>query len=58
MNLTIAAPTSALGDVKKELPVMVYIHGGAFRVGGGHVDALHGEFLGFGLLGIAVDGSG
>ena len=41
-----------LGDVKKELPVMVYIHGGAFRVGGGHVNALHGEFLGFSLLGI------
>jgi carboxylesterase type B len=45
--MTIAAPTGALGDVEKELPVMVYIHGGAFRVGGGHVNALHGESLGF-----------
>jgi carboxylesterase type B len=44
LNLTIAAPKDALGDVRRELPVMVYIHGGAFKVGGGHVSALHGEW--------------
>lgn len=44
LNLTIAAPMEALGDERTNLPVMVYVHGGAFRVGGGHVSALHGEF--------------
>ena len=43
LNLTIAAPSDALGDEEKELPVMVYVHGGAFKVGGGHVSALHGK---------------
>lgn len=43
MNLTISAPTEALGDEERKLPVMVYVHGGAFKVGNGQVSALHGE---------------
>ena len=47
LSLTIAAPKEALDRVgvagSEELPVMVYVHGGAFRVGSGHVSALHGE---------------
>lgn len=43
LNLTISAPTEALGDEERKLPVMVYVHGGAFKVGNGQVSALHGE---------------
>lgn len=43
LNLTISAPADALDDQDKNLPVMVYVHGGAFKEGGGHVSALHGE---------------
>jgi carboxylesterase type B len=42
LNLTISAPKEALGDKGMRAPVMVYVHGGAFKVGGGHVSALHG----------------
>lgn len=44
LNLTISAPKHFLGDEGKKLPVMVYVHGGGFRVNAGHVSALHGEF--------------
>ena len=42
LNLTINAPQDALGDEKRSLPVMAYVHGGAFKVGG-HISAFHGE---------------
>ena len=42
LNLTVSAPADALGDEGRSLPVMVYVHGGAFKVGGGHVSAVHG----------------
>lgn len=43
LSLTISAPKDALGSVdgKNPLPVMVYVHGGGFKVGAGHVSALH-----------------
>lgn len=51
LNLTISAPKDALGDEGRELPVMVYVHGGGFRVGAGHISALHGElWLAMGVL--------
>lgn len=48
LNLAISAPTMALGEKGlrggvEGLPVMVYVHGGAFAEGSGHVSALHGE---------------
>lgn len=42
LNLTISAPKSALANHESRLPVMVYVHGGALKVGGAHVSALHG----------------
>jgi len=42
LNLTISAPRDALGGKGKALPVMVYVHGGAFTEGSGHISALHG----------------
>ena len=42
LNLTISAPKEALGVENKLCPVMVYVHGGAFKVGG-HISAFHGE---------------
>ncbi|MCJ1386196.1 hypothetical protein MMC17_009322 [Xylographa soralifera] len=51
LNLTVSAPYSSLRKVpttghgtsseKKLLPVMVYVHGGAFSEGAGHVSAMH-----------------
>ena len=51
LNLTVSVPYSSLhkvpatGDAtsvgKKLLPVMVYVHGGAFSEGAGHVSAMH-----------------
>jgi carboxylesterase type B len=43
LNLTITVPTKALANEEAKLPVMVYVHGGAFKVGGGHVSDLHGK---------------
>jgi carboxylesterase type B len=43
LNLTISAPSDALGDTGRKLPVMVYVHGGGFTVGSAHVSALHGK---------------
>jgi len=55
LNLTITAPVGALpeggnigigeGTQQKLVPVMVYIHGGAFLQGYGHVSASHGTFI-------------
>lgn len=43
LNLTISVPTSALGgEGGEKLPVLVYVHGGAFKVGSAHISALHG----------------
>lgn len=42
LNLTVSAPKKTLGEEDAALPVMVYIHGGALKEGGGHVSALHG----------------
>jgi hypothetical protein len=47
LNLTISAPRDALGEKGKALPVMVYVHGGGFTEGSGHISALHGK-LAFG----------
>lgn len=44
LALTISVPTEVLGT-GRELPVMVYVHGGGFTVGSSHVSALHGNFL-------------
>ncbi|MCJ1296497.1 hypothetical protein MMC34_008063 [Xylographa carneopallida] len=51
LNLTVSAPYFNLRNVpvgrcessaeKKLLPVMVYVHGGAFSEGAGHVSAMH-----------------
>ncbi|KAK8203154.1 hypothetical protein M8818_005379 [Zalaria obscura] len=43
LNLTISAPRSAVlaGQRNHGLPVMVYVHGGAFKEGAGHISALH-----------------
>ncbi|CZR55142.1 uncharacterized protein PAC_05028 [Phialocephala subalpina] len=40
LGLTIAVPTEVL-STGRELPVMVYVHGGGFTVGSSHVSALH-----------------
>lgn len=42
LGLTIAVPTEVL-STGRELPVMVYVHGGGFTVGSSHVSALHGK---------------
>lgn len=42
LGVTISAPTAVLGT-GAELAVMVYVHGGGFTVGSGHVSALCGE---------------
>lgn len=42
MNLTVSAPKETLGEEGAALPVMVYVHGGALKEGGGHVSDLHG----------------
>jgi carboxylesterase type B len=47
LNLTISAPRDALGEERKALPVMVYVHGVGFTEGSGHISALHGK-LSFG----------
>ncbi|MCJ1398584.1 hypothetical protein MMC11_001784 [Xylographa trunciseda] len=51
LNLTVSAPYPSLNKApasgretsaeKKLLPVMVYVHGGAFSEGAGHVSAMH-----------------
>jgi carboxylesterase type B len=46
LNLTISTPKNVLGESgqslpKKVLPVLVYVHGGGFVEGKGHVSALH-----------------
>ncbi|KAH8597396.1 Alpha/Beta hydrolase protein [Bisporella sp. PMI_857] len=42
LNLTVSAPKDVLGGSNgNPLPVMVYIHGGAFKVGKGHISAMH-----------------
>lgn len=45
LNLTISAPVAGLGGDGKRggVPVMVYVHGGAFVGGSAHVSALNGE---------------
>jgi carboxylesterase type B len=43
LNLTISAPKDALGEKGKALPVMVYVHGGGFTEGSGHISALHSK---------------
>ena len=45
LNLNISAPRDALGNHERNLPTMVYIHGGAFKEGAGHISAMHGESL-------------
>lgn len=41
LNLTLSVPKTALATTSKALPVMVYIHGGAWSEGAGHISALH-----------------
>jgi carboxylesterase type B len=47
LNLTVSAPMDALGEEGTTLSVMVYVHGGGFTEGSGHISALHGK-LAFG----------
>lgn len=41
LNCTVTVPRKALEGRLKDLPVMVYIHGGAITEGAGHISASH-----------------